>query len=658
MISYILNSYVTKFLLAGFSSMIIDLVLFTELLRVPGLNYLWASTIAYVIATVWNFTLQRYWVFCDNTSNINTQGLRFIIVSLISLGLNAFLMHVFVNLFQSNLFMIQFLVLCLLAFINFITYRVFVFKKSTIKLSMSNVAVCFIAFVWLIAHIPGIIYGTKNLPLHQSYVGDEQSPVNGALHILKDKSLLAVRNTTVLYYGPVFALIAVPPVVADFGTKYILGNVSGAESYKNLLFFDWGGIVIYARIITVFVSLLSLLYIYNIIYFALASSESVKKIKIAFLGVLLVAFNFYFFEYSHFFKHWPFLIFLLLVQIYHLSKIADSDKPEHKDYIIFTIASALSVGISYFSALYLIALVPVLIKWFKNISKYKQHIVWLMRYLGIFLVLIIIILVWHPYPFIRLLMGRAGTLFGNEESSIIYYSKLILLNHLPLVLSGLIISLFFFKKFSSRIVMLLSICITVSVANFMFFSSQLHYEGRYMLPTIITVLIAFAVIITEININKPIKMITIVCIYTYFIFHGMHIIQWIRIYSQGPLESKVIKKVIELQGEKQDVLLIQNYIAGYAHTKNAYQDYIKRYNKQNINLYKEIVTVPTPHNVTPLNLYYRKQKDFKISDIKLYDHVIYIYEPRSEINQFDFFDEDITRLWYHRELSPSFYMLK
>ena len=94
---------------------------------------------------------------------------------------------------------------------------------------------------WGILHIPGIVYGTQNTPLHISYMtADEQSPINGALHILESRSLQAVRSATALYYGPIFAIVAVPAVAADFIVKLVYGMVSGAQSYKDLVVWNWG----------------------------------------------------------------------------------------------------------------------------------------------------------------------------------------------------------------------------------------------------------------------------------------------------------------------------------------------------------------------------------------------------------------------------------
>ena len=48
--------------------------------------------------------------------------------------------------------------------------------------------------LWAGAHTAGVLYGTKDIPLHESYIGDEPSPVHGALHMLDKKSILGLRN--------------------------------------------------------------------------------------------------------------------------------------------------------------------------------------------------------------------------------------------------------------------------------------------------------------------------------------------------------------------------------------------------------------------------------------------------------------------------------
>jgi hypothetical protein len=131
-----------------------------------------------------------------------------------------------------------------------------------------------------------------------------------------------------------------------------------------------------------------------------------------------------------------------------------------------------------------------------------------------------------------------------------------------------------------------------------------------------------------------------------------------QIYARGPVEQQLVHKALELQEGNESVLLVQNYIAGYAHTPESYKDYVNRYGKSEINLYKAILSAKSPQRIELLNAYYRQTREFIMSDKNLYDHVLMVIEPRREINQFDFFDEDLVRLWWHKELSPTYLKIK
>ncbi|MES3031008.1 MAG: hypothetical protein V4697_01185 [Patescibacteria group bacterium] len=531
-------------------------------------------------------------------------------------------------------------------------------------------AVVAIVLIWTLAHIPGLIYGIKNLPLHASPIGDEQAPINGAFHILQEKSLLGLRNKATAYYGPLFSVIAIPAVLFDAGLKYVKGEVHNALEYKQSLLFDWGMIAFAARCISVMFSLVLLI----ALYYFLKPQGSKGLSFITLSALLLISFNYYFFEYSHFFKHWIFMIFALSLEWLSLKYILEGRGK--KWWIIHWGAVTFGVGISFFSGMSLIMWLPVLVRWIrtKNFDSLKNFA----RLTYSIIISTILIIWWHPSTFLRYLgtagvegvdyHGTAGvqSIFDFSQTSLPYYSTLILLNLLPLLLA---IALFFWAGHKEKIYKRIEVWIILlpGIVNFLFFLPPAHHEGRYMLPTILSLLLLGAFLWVHYRSALRTQLLR-VSVYSllmfYLIFNTAHIVGWIIAYAQGPLEQKMVAHVLEKSQEgKTNILLIQHYIAGYPHTKEAYVRYARDYNKERFNLYQEILSSPLPTDIPLLNATYMTEKAYRENSkiIEKYDQAVLLEIPRKElreINQFDYIDENITRIWRYHDLMSTYTYLK
>ncbi len=526
--------------------------------------------------------------------------------------------------------------------------------------------------LWIILHIPGVIYGTKDLPLHQSYVGDEQAPINGALHMLEEKSILGIRNHATAYYGPVFSIISIPPIVLDAGIKFIKGEIHNANDYKNSIIFDWGEIVLFSRMISVLCSILLLFSV----YFYLKPKEQNNFSKLAFVGVLLVASNYYVFEYSHFFKHWIYIITTLTVQWWSLRIILEK-RGGKIWWFIHWLATFCAIGISYFSAINLVMWIPVLLKWLKGREYLQLKYFFRLTYVTIISTLLSIL--WHPIIIIRYLGiagvksvsssgGSAGVqnLFNLSDTSFDYYSNILFLNHLPIIFVLVIFTVLFWEeKIYKRIQ--IWILLLPGIFNFLLFVPPAHHEGRYMLPSILSMLLLTGFLLIEywskIK-SKVAKVFIAVLLGVTVLIHLVNIVGWIKVYAEGPVEQAMITKVLDKAKEgKSKVLLVQNYIAGHVHTKEAYARYARGFKKENFNLYKEIADTPAPEGLQLLDATYILEKDYlaneKIGD--KYDQVVLLKVPRKdlkEINQFDFIDENIFRVWNYFDLMPTYTYIK
>jgi putative flippase GtrA len=77
-----------KFSLVGASGYVINLVVYTALLRGAGFHYTAAATCSFVVAVTNNYVWNRLWTFHAQRGHLGWQGLRFLIVALVGYGAN------------------------------------------------------------------------------------------------------------------------------------------------------------------------------------------------------------------------------------------------------------------------------------------------------------------------------------------------------------------------------------------------------------------------------------------------------------------------------------------------------------------------------------------------------------------------------------------
>src|SRR5918995_7228975 len=85
-----------RFCLVGASGYVVNLAVYTLLLKGVGLHYLLAATGSFLVAVTSNYTWNRLWTFRGQRGHVGYQGLRFFVVSLIALAANELLLTAFV----------------------------------------------------------------------------------------------------------------------------------------------------------------------------------------------------------------------------------------------------------------------------------------------------------------------------------------------------------------------------------------------------------------------------------------------------------------------------------------------------------------------------------------------------------------------------------
>ncbi|MDO8594569.1 MAG: GtrA family protein [bacterium] len=121
-----------RYIIAGGTAASVDfafLYLFTDLW---GIHYLSSSVLAFLVAFVVSFLLQKFWTFQDHSMDgVHAQAVLYFVVAALNLGVNTFLMYAFVDWLQMWYIAAQFLASILIAFESFFVSRYFIFKGNT-----------------------------------------------------------------------------------------------------------------------------------------------------------------------------------------------------------------------------------------------------------------------------------------------------------------------------------------------------------------------------------------------------------------------------------------------------------------------------------------------------------------------------------------------
>jgi putative flippase GtrA len=117
-----------KFCAVGAVGYAVNLAVYATLLH-AGLHYLLAATCSFLVAVTSNYLLNRLWTFRDRRGGIATQGMRFFIVSLASLGANLLVLHVLIELGAGKLTG-QALAIVLVTPLNFVGNKLWSFRRT------------------------------------------------------------------------------------------------------------------------------------------------------------------------------------------------------------------------------------------------------------------------------------------------------------------------------------------------------------------------------------------------------------------------------------------------------------------------------------------------------------------------------------------------
>ncbi len=139
MVKFLFNNYykyfrVIKYILAGGTATVVNLILLYFLTEFFQLWYLISSAIAFIISFFVSFYLQKFWTFQDKDKKKIYQQIRLYgIVALANLGLNTGLMYFSVDILKIWYLLAQILISGLIAIESFLIYKFLIFNKHQVR---------------------------------------------------------------------------------------------------------------------------------------------------------------------------------------------------------------------------------------------------------------------------------------------------------------------------------------------------------------------------------------------------------------------------------------------------------------------------------------------------------------------------------------------
>jgi putative flippase GtrA len=118
-----------QFCVVGGLGYAVNLAVYTLLVHGAGMHYIGAAALSFVVAVTNNYALNRWWTFRRSRGRASQQGMRFLVVSLVSLGANLLILR---GLVAGDLGKVpaQAIAIVLVTPLNFIGNKLWAFRKS------------------------------------------------------------------------------------------------------------------------------------------------------------------------------------------------------------------------------------------------------------------------------------------------------------------------------------------------------------------------------------------------------------------------------------------------------------------------------------------------------------------------------------------------
>jgi putative flippase GtrA len=117
-----------KFGAVGATGYVVNLAVYTALLRGAGWHYAYAATVSFLVAVTNNYLWNRLWTFRDQRGHVAHQGARFFVVALVAYGANLAILAALIA-FGLNKVLAQAIAIVLVTPLNFIGNKLWSFAR-------------------------------------------------------------------------------------------------------------------------------------------------------------------------------------------------------------------------------------------------------------------------------------------------------------------------------------------------------------------------------------------------------------------------------------------------------------------------------------------------------------------------------------------------
>ena len=119
-----------RFCVVGASGYVVNLAVYTLLLKPGDVHYLLAATGSFLVAVTSNYTWNRLWTFRGQRGHVAYQGLRFLIVAVCALAANLIILDRLVS-FGVEKVQAQAIAIILVTPLNFIGNKLWSFRRKS-----------------------------------------------------------------------------------------------------------------------------------------------------------------------------------------------------------------------------------------------------------------------------------------------------------------------------------------------------------------------------------------------------------------------------------------------------------------------------------------------------------------------------------------------
>jgi dolichol-phosphate mannosyltransferase len=117
-----------KFCVVGASGYVVNLAVYALLVKQADVHYIPAAVTSFVVAVTNNYTWNRHWTFRHQKGHVAYQGLRFLVVSLLTLGANLAILRLLVHLGVGKI-LAQAIAIVLVTPLNFVGNKLWSFRR-------------------------------------------------------------------------------------------------------------------------------------------------------------------------------------------------------------------------------------------------------------------------------------------------------------------------------------------------------------------------------------------------------------------------------------------------------------------------------------------------------------------------------------------------